>query len=403
MVDAATSQRRLRTHRGATAPEERVHAHVTVWYASGRDQETIRRNTQMRLLLFNLATDASDPVLGFTTRWISGLADRCEYVDVVTMRCGEAPLPENARVFSVGGERSLSEAARALNFYRILHELLSTRTYDSCFAHMMPLFATMAWPYLRAKRIPLNLWYAHKSTPPLLRMTEKLADRIISSSPEGFRVPTRKLVITGQGIETELFTPREKTVQGQFTVISLSRIAPVKNIEVLIDAAAKMCEKRGDDDLRIRIVGPTREEDRAYEGMLRRRVEKHGLERAVEFRGPVRWAETVMEFQQADMMVNLGDTGSLDKAALEAMSCALPVVTSNPAFASLLRPVDPRLMLSQPNAIELATSCDVLRRMTRDKRREIGGRLRQVVVRGHSFDRLMEKLTTGALAVKPRS
>jgi hypothetical protein len=36
----------------------------------------------MRLLLFNLATDADDPILGFTTRWICALAERVEFTHV---------------------------------------------------------------------------------------------------------------------------------------------------------------------------------------------------------------------------------------------------------------------------------------------------------------------------------
>jgi len=32
----------------------------------------------MRLLLFNLAVDADDPVFGFTSVWINALARRCE-------------------------------------------------------------------------------------------------------------------------------------------------------------------------------------------------------------------------------------------------------------------------------------------------------------------------------------
>src|SRR4030095_1201145 len=43
----------------------------------------------MRLLLFNLATDVDDPALGFTACWIAALAKRVERIYVITMRLGQ--------------------------------------------------------------------------------------------------------------------------------------------------------------------------------------------------------------------------------------------------------------------------------------------------------------------------
>ena len=58
----------------------------------------------LRLLLFNLVTDADHLVLAFTTDWINELAPYCEYIDVVTMQVGRLAVADNVRVFSVGRE-----------------------------------------------------------------------------------------------------------------------------------------------------------------------------------------------------------------------------------------------------------------------------------------------------------
>src|SRR5688572_14425989 len=108
---------------------------------SSRLPEGVGQREGIRLLLFNLATDADDPILGFASGWIRALARHAEFIDVVTMRVGRVHLPANVRVFSVGKERGYSEARRATEFYRILQALLVGRHYDACFAHMMPLFA----------------------------------------------------------------------------------------------------------------------------------------------------------------------------------------------------------------------------------------------------------------------
>ena len=85
-----------------------------------------------RLLLFNLATDADDPILGFTHDWIRSLAARVERVDVVTMWAGRLDVPRNVRVHSVGKELGHSEPRRAVELYRIFARLGWLRGYDAC-------------------------------------------------------------------------------------------------------------------------------------------------------------------------------------------------------------------------------------------------------------------------------
>src|SRR6476619_23535 len=115
----------------------------------------------MRLLLFNLVTDADDPILGFTTRWICALAKRVEFMHVITMRAGRLELPGNVKIYSVGKENAYSEARRAVQFYRHLLSILREDHIDVCFCHMISIFAVMAAPVLKAKGIPIVTWSAH--------------------------------------------------------------------------------------------------------------------------------------------------------------------------------------------------------------------------------------------------
>ena len=93
----------------------------------------------MRLLVFNLATDADDPILGFTTRWIRALAARVDFIQVITMRMGKLDLPDNVQVHSLGKEKGYSEARRLREFYKILARILREDRVDVCFSHMNPL------------------------------------------------------------------------------------------------------------------------------------------------------------------------------------------------------------------------------------------------------------------------
>lgn len=350
----------------------------------------------LRLLLFNLITDASDPVLGFTTRWINGLAARARYVDVITMQRGELEVASNVRVFSVGKELGHNEAARAWIFYRHLIRLLRERRYDACFAHMMPLFAVMAAPLLKISKVPITLWYQHKSVTPMLRAAEKVVDRVVTASAESFRVPTKKLVVTGQGIDTHTFTPSIKP-KDPFVLTTVGRIAPVKHVETFIDAVGVLRDRGLIPRVQARIVGGAYHEDAGYERRLRQQARSLGIEDHVIFVGPVRWRDTVIEYRKADVMVNLSATGSLDKAGLEAMSCGLPVVTSNPPLRRLVRHESPILDLRGDESLHVALACEALWQMADEDRNQLSRRMREIVEQNHSFEGLMAQLTNGAL------
>ena len=82
----------------------------------------------MRLLVFNLATDVDDPILGFTTHWIRALARRVEAVQVITMRAGRLDLPNNVRVDSVGKPMNAQQATLE-NYQDLIWALIDTKEF----------------------------------------------------------------------------------------------------------------------------------------------------------------------------------------------------------------------------------------------------------------------------------
>ena len=59
------------------------------------------------------------------------------------------------------------------------------------------------------------LWYAHTSVTPTLRLAHALADRCLTSTPAGFRIPSEKLFVVGQGIDLDQF--RHRRAPARFT------------------------------------------------------------------------------------------------------------------------------------------------------------------------------------------
>lgn len=344
-----------------------------------------------RLLLFNLMTDADNPVLGFTTTWINALAKHFDHIDVLTMQAGRLAVAENVQVYSLGKELGYSEIRRALQFYHLLWRLLRRNHYDACFAHMNQLFALMGAPLLKLYRIPITLWYAHKSTPRTLWLAEKLVDHIVTSSAEGFRMPSRKLYIIGQGIDTNLFSPNKQTHQRAFTLISTGRLAPVKRLETII-AALNVLVHQEHMDVKLRLVGSAAPEQADYEIQLRRLVDEYNLYTRVEFVGAVAYENLPAEYHQADVMVNMSLTGSMDKAVLEAMACELPVITANEAYQKILAQWADTLLIPPESPEILPKRLAQIVTTSPDERAKLGQMLRQIVVTEHSLEQLVRRL-----------
>ncbi|MDE2951954.1 MAG: glycosyltransferase family 4 protein [Chloroflexota bacterium] len=363
----------------------------------------------MRLLLFNLATDAADPVLGFGSVWIRELAGHCAAIDVVTMYRGTVDLPSNVRVYSAGREHGWSRARRLAAFYRHLTRLLSARRYDVCFAHMMPLFAALAGPLLKARGIPLVLWYAHRQETRQLRLGAAMSWRAVTSVATSFPVPTDKLRVVGQGIDTDFYSPAEITPTlnpcphqeggtfdpakdfdtplppGRPLILQVARLAAIKHQATTIRAAAGS----GAQLVFVGGVQPGCPDDylRELEALC---AELGG---GCRFTGDLAAAGVRDWNRRATIAVNTSPVGLFDKSALESMACALPTVVCNPAFAPVLGEQRDLLMIDGPEDVTgLRERLAHLLALPEGERARIGRALRQGVMREHSLKTLIKRL-----------
>ncbi len=355
----------------------------------------------MRLLWFNLATDADDAVLGFTTAWLRSMAGRVDAIDVITMRAGRIEVPGNVRVYSVGKERGHGEARRLAEFYRILTRLTSSRRYDACFAHMMPLFAVLAAPLLLPRRVPITVWYTHPTPGPVLRIANRVATHAVSSTAESYPVSHEKLIVTGHGIDTTFFQPAPDWPRRPGLELAvIGRVSRIKRVDAAIDAARRLFV-RGRSDARLKIVGPVLTADDArYAETLRHQTTAAGLDGAVDFVGAVPYSAMPAVYQSADIVVSLNGAGSFDKVVLEAMSCGTPALSCNPGFASTFGDLTALLLLRSAEPDEIVDRIVALSDRLRTDRDALASTLHERAAARHGLDRLMDTLVRDVL--RPR-
>lgn len=352
----------------------------------------------MRVLVFNLALDADDPVLGFTTDWVNALAARVEHVSVITMRAGRIAVADNVTVRSVGKELGRSEPRRIASFYRAVRAALGGERPQVAFAHMIPLFAVLFSPVAKVRGIPVMLWYAHGAVPPTLRVAERLVDCCVTSTPEGFRARSEKLVVLQQGIDVERFSPPSTPPDGyERSVVCVGRLSPVKRVLETIDAVVDAGEH-----LRLHVVGgPLRDEDRLYERRLQEHVDGLRMGAQVRFYGAAAYCDTPAAYRRGGIYLNLSQSGSLDKTILEAMASGCIPVSSNDAFRRLARAEG-----WEDLACDEAGAAAALRRVCRmppDERRVLRAGLRRHVVERHGLPALAGRLVAQMESLSERA
>jgi len=347
----------------------------------------------MRLLILTQAVDENNPILGFFIDWIKEFAKNCEFVTVICLQEGSYNLPANVKVLSLGKENGVSQIKYLYRFYKYIWQ--ERKNYDAVFVHMNQIYVILGGWLWRLWYKKIGLWYVHKQVSHSLKLAEKIVDTIFTASKQSFRLKSKKVKIVGHGINTAIFKPTEiEKSKDFFKIITVGRIAPVKNYEILIGAIETLLGEKLRKKIEVNIIGaPQTEDESVYLEKLEKIVTDKKLESTVFFKGAIPNKEIVSHLQSADLFVNTSQTGSLDKAVLEAMACETLVVTTNEAFTEILGNLDKYLIANTNSSAELAGKMRFFISNDNEiEKKRIKKELRQIVINNCSLDRLVLKI-----------
>jgi glycosyltransferase involved in cell wall biosynthesis len=286
-----------------------------------------------RVLIITQAVDIQDQVLGFFVEWLREFAGQTQ-TNILSLFKGTVPSDLASIVYSLEKEKGSSQFRRLSLLYRHLWKLRNE--YDTVFVHMNPIYVILGWPLFFLGRKKITLWYTHKHVDWKLRIATALAHTIYSASKESFRLETKKLIITGHGIDVDgkfAFA----SAQGRRGVVSISRFSPTKQIGLIVSAYAQKVARLGGHPLTI-FGSPITALDREYklEVEKARDALTESQKSQILFHGACSH-DTVPEIlAQAKVFINMSNTGSMDKAILEACARGCLVVSTNEAFKDIL-------------------------------------------------------------------
>lgn len=340
--------------------------------------------SHMKLIIVTQKVDKEDENLGAFYYWFAILASRAEELVIIADSVGETNFPANVKICELGKNRGYTSLHRLFRLWEFFWK--HYRRSDAVFFHQIPEHVIAAAPFLFLWKKKTAFWYAHKSVTNRLKLAEKLVDYIFTSSEAGFRLPSKKVFYVGQAINTELFKPRAGRALGDnmLKLVTIGRIAPVKNYEIIINACA-ILKDTWKEPWRFSIVGgPIFPRDQEYLSALKKLVQDKGLTHFVEFLGSKPYSAVPEILQEHDFFLNVSATGSLDKAVFEAMACGLTVLTANEAYRSIL---PPRYFLAHTSPVFLA---ERIKALAGEARPNV--ELRSIVLEHHSLEKTIDRI-----------
>ncbi len=334
----------------------------------------------MRILIVTQSVDKNNPILGFFHRWIEEFAKNFEKITVICLEKGDYDLPSNVKVLSLGKEDGKSHIKYIFNFYKYIWQ--ERKNYDEVFVHMNQeyvLLGSLLWKILGKK---ITMWRNHREGSIFTDIAVALSEHVFCTSPFSYTAKFKKTSLMPIGVDTDEFKIGEPGAKNKNSILFLGRIAPVKKVDIIIDAISILAKE--DISFNALICGDALPKDSTYYNDLVKKIEANDLSRQVILCKGVPHSEVPSIYSSHGIFINITQDGSFDKTIVEAMACGSVVLTSNRALRDN---ISPDYFIENVVALEIAEKLKHL--LSDSKLLDIN--MREYVVENHSLKSLVEK------------
>jgi glycosyltransferase involved in cell wall biosynthesis len=345
-----------------------------------------------RIVFVTQQVDRAHPVLAATVAKIAALAERVDEVAVLADGAVPGTLPANCRVRRFAAPFKFGRGAR----FEVALAAELARRPKAVIAHMCPIYAVLAAPFVRPLGIRLLLWYTHWNATPTLRLAERVATDVVSVDRRSFPLDSHKVVATGHGIDLAEFACADGRPDSAFRLVALGRYSAAKGLETVIRGVGLAIERGLDGSLVMH--GPAgSSQEQAHRVTLERLIRELGHGSRIQLGEPILRSEIPGLFARSHALVNNMRAGAPDKVVYEACASCLPVVVSNPVFDELLDDLEPPLRFPREEPAALADRLTALAAVPAEVRAELGRTLRRRVEQHHSVDSWADRILEVAL------
>jgi glycosyltransferase involved in cell wall biosynthesis len=191
----------------------------------------------------------------------------------------------------------------------------------------------------------------------------------------GVAVPQEKMTVIPDGVNTEIFTPKQLVVEGPRRISFLGRADPLKGVNTILQACSILWKKR--QDFRLTVTSTTSIPS-TYPFIL-----ENGW----------RSEEELPLLYQSNYLVTVPSLWNepFGLTALEAMSCGVPVVASRAGgLAELIKDGETGLLCPPGDSSKLASEIEILL-SDEDFAHRLGSQARDRVLRNFSWPLIIKK------------
>lgn len=301
----------------------------------------------MRLLFITQAVDLDDPVLSFAHEWVRELSKQFDELHVICLKQGRYVLPSNVTVHSLGKERGSSRLRYVLRLFSYIWKLRSR--YDAVLVHQNQEYVLLAgWLWMLLSK-PIYMWRNHWAGSFRTNIAGRFCKKVFCTSRFSYTASFKNTVIMPVGVDTDRFHPGS-TRRVADTLMFLGRVAPSKNVDVLVDALMQLhaTGARIESD----IYGDALARDRGYRDSLVSEVAAAGLVQSIRFFPGVANDKTADLYAAHDIFVNCSGSGMYDKTIFEACASGCITLAASKDYAAL---ADARLSFDG-SSVSLATA-----------------------------------------------
>ncbi len=347
----------------------------------------------MNLLIITQKYDINDSNLGVFIDWWDRLAEKMEKIYILALEKRSEPTISKLEVISMGKEEGIGFFQKFFGFYSGLFKTICKT--DAILVHMIPKYVILAAPIAFIFRKPIYLWYTGVAVHYQLRLAVLFCRKVFTAHEAAMRIETPKRIITGHGIDTERFKIQDLRFKndGPITILSVGRITPSKGHDLVIQATADLI-KPGYNIKLIIIGGVIQNHHQEYLESLKKLASDLKINEAIEFSGAVSYDKMPEYLGNSQILINAVPFGGLDKVVLEAMSTDVVPLTSNGAFLSVFpEEVSTDLVFKVGDFEDLKVKLKIILDKKFYKDEHLRSELRNIVVKNHNLDNLIEKIT----------
>jgi glycosyltransferase involved in cell wall biosynthesis len=283
----------------------------------------------------NYALDENHPLLSHQIKLVNALSPQFINITVITSQVSKKILlPNNVQVLNVNWKNK-QNFRNAIRFYKLTLPVLFRKRNAVVFSHMTETYSLLIGPFTTLLKLKHILWYAHKSKSWKLRLAYPFISIILTSTAGSCPIKSKKVFCIGQGIQTEIFSPKQPPHELTHFV-HVGRFDKSKRIDVLIDALVEM--RKSNPQLTLELIGETADKESIIWAEKVRIGNQENLDKGwLKFSGNIPRERLPRILHKKDIFIH-AFIGSLDKTLIEATLTKLPVLTENIEYIKTLSP-----------------------------------------------------------------